>query len=88
MSIHKSLAVASSLTRQRNVFSRFERLTALEKDGKWSPGQSVYGLPKVKTRVKLRKVKKEKKVDDAAAATPAAGAAAAPAAKPAAKAKK
>ncbi len=89
MSIHKSLAVSSSLSRSRNVFTRAERLEALTKEGRWGEGKSVFGLPKVKTRARVRKVKKEKKVEDAAAAAapgaatpaPAAAAAAAPAAK-------
>ncbi len=87
MSLHRSLAVKSALSRSRNVFSRAERLEKLEKEGRWKEGESVFGLPKVKTRLKTRKVKKEKKVEavpGAEGAAPAAGAAAAaPAAAPA-----
>ena len=68
MSIHKSLAVNSALSRSRNVFTRAERLKKLEEQGRWNEGESIYGLPKVKTRTKLRKSKKEKKKEAAEAA--------------------
>ena len=68
MSIHKSLVVNSGLQRARNVLTRVERLEKLAKDGKWSEGSSVYALPKVKARTKVRKSKKEKKAEEAAAA--------------------
>ena len=92
MSIHKSLKVASSLARSRNVFKRGERLEKLSEFGKWDEKKdSVFHLPKVKTTTgkKVGKKKKEKKAEGAegAAAAPAAGAAAKPgaaAAKPAA----
>jgi len=79
MSIHKSLVVNAALARSRNVFTRVERIEKLARDGKWSEGVSVYGLPKVKTRLKVRQVKKAKKVEEGADAA-AAPAAAAPAA--------
>jgi small basic protein (TIGR04137 family) len=80
MSVHKSLVVRSALARARNVFSRSERLAKMAEDGKWKEGESVYGLPKLKTRAKVRKVKKEKKAEAGAeGAAPAEGAAAAPA---------
>lgn len=91
MSIHKSLVVQSALARSRNVFTRAERLEKLSRDGKWTEGDSIFGLPKVKTRLKVRKAKKEKKAEAAEGAAPAEGAAAAPApaaAAPAADAKK
>ena len=83
MSIHKSLVVNAALSRSRNVFTRVERLEKLARDGKWKEGVSVYGLPKVKTRLKARKIKKEKapaEGDAAAAGAPGAAAAPAPAA--------
>ena len=84
MSLHKSLAVKSTLSRSRNVFSRAERIEKLLTEGRWKEGESLFGLPKVKTRLKTRKVKKEKKPAEGAAvegAAPAEGvAAAAPAA--------
>ena len=76
MSVHKSLVVKSGLVRARNVFSRSERLEKLAEAGKWKEGDSVYGLPKFKTRAKVRKVKKEKKAEAGAeGAAPADGAA-------------
>ena len=81
MSVHKSLVVKSALVRARNVFSRAERLAKMTEEGKWKEGDSVYGLPKLKTRAKVRKVKKEKKpAEGAEGAVAAEGAAAAPAA--------
>jgi small basic protein (TIGR04137 family) len=76
MSVHKSLVVRSALTRARNVFTRAERLEKLAETGKWKEGESIFGLPKVKTRGKVRKVKKEKKPEEGAPAEGAAPAAA------------
>ena len=88
MSVHKSLVVRSALARARNVFSRAERLAKMTEEGKWKEGESVYGLPKLKTRAKVRKVKKEKKpAEGAEGAVAAEGAAAGAAAAPAADAK-
>lgn len=67
MSIHRSLKLKNSLARSRNVFRRIERLQILERDGKRSPEDSVYGLPKVRTRFKVAKRrKKEAKKEEAA----------------------
>lgn len=95
MTIHTSLRNRAGLAGQRNVWTRVERLAALKKIGRWHDGETVLGLPKVRTRFKTKAKKKEPKADAAAAAAaPAAkGAApaakaAAPAAKPAAKGKK
>jgi small basic protein (TIGR04137 family) len=79
MSIHSSLKTSQSGGGQRNVWTRIERLLALQKSGKWQQGQRVEGLPKVRTSFKA----KAKKKADAGEAKPAA---AAPAAAPAAKA--
>ncbi len=102
MTIHKSLRVKSTMTRARNVWKRLERVIKLEEDGKFKAGASIFGLPKVKTRLKVKAApkapKKEAAAEGAAAAAapaaagkpaaPAAKAAAAPAAaKPAAKGK-
>jgi small basic protein (TIGR04137 family) len=75
MSVHKSLAIKSTLVRARNVFTRGERLERLSETGKWKEGDSIFALPKVKTRAKVKKVKKEKKAETAEGAAPAAGAA-------------
>lgn len=89
MSIDPSLRVKSGLLQTRNVLSRDERLEKLAKARKWSPGDAVLGLPKVRTVFKQKGKKKEKKEDKAAApgaaAAPAAAAGAKPAAKPSAK---
>jgi len=86
MSIHASLRTRGKLVRERNVWSRLERLLFLEKEGKWKEGDSIFGLPKVRTRLKGAAKKKAKK----AAAEPGAegtAAAAAPATTTAAPAK-
>jgi small basic protein (TIGR04137 family) len=102
VSIHKTLRSKASLTRSRNVFTRWERIEKLKEKGEWNPekGSSVFGLKKVRTvLVKAGKKKKAKKKEEGAegeakpaegAAAPAAGAkpAAGAAAAPAAGAKK
>lgn len=78
MSIHSSLRVASGkLAGTRNVMKRFERLRHLITAGRWTAGESVFGLPKI--RAERRKVKKAAPKEAApaadegqAAATPAA----------------
>lgn len=55
MSIHRSLKVKAGLLRSRNVLKRIERIEALQKKGKWEEGESVYGLPKVRTQFKQPK---------------------------------
>lgn len=47
MSIHKSLAVSSSLVKKRNVLKKDERIEILKKRGLWKDGDSIYKLPKV-----------------------------------------
>ena len=95
MSIDKSLVIKSQLLRRRSVLSRIERIQVLLKDGRWNEGDSVFGLPKVRTAAARKKGKKEKEKEAAPAAataeaaasaekTPAGGGKpAAPAAKPA-----
>jgi small basic protein (TIGR04137 family) len=73
MSIHKSLKVKSGLVRARNVWTRVERLEALKKAGKYGEGDSVYGLPKVRTQLKTKKKPAKKQEADEAAGAPAAG---------------
>ena len=77
MSIHSSLKTSQSGGGQRNVWTRIERLVALQKSGRWAPGQPVEGLPKVRTSFKA---KAKKKAADAGDAKPAAAAPAAKAA--------
>ena len=67
MSIHSSLKNAGGLTGERNVWTRVERIQALKKVGLWQEGDSVLGLPKVRTRFKV-KTKKQLKAEAASAA--------------------
>jgi len=76
MSIHRSLRAGIGLSRERNVWTRLERIEALKKQGKWAEGGSVLGLPKVRTRFKTTARKKAAKAEKE-------GAAGAEAAKPA-----
>ncbi len=73
MSIDRSLKVRSGLLRQRNVWTRAERIEALRKQQKWAEGDSVLGLPKVRT-VWKRKKKPKAKDEDAETATDETGA--------------
>ncbi|MCI0652263.1 MAG: small basic protein [Planctomycetes bacterium] len=95
MTVDKSLRLRASMTRQKNVLSRAQRIAELTRSGKFKAGDtSPFGLPKVRVLVvKKRAKKKEKKAEEgavleagAAAAAPAAAGAAA-GAKPAAAAK-
>ena len=88
MSIHRSLVSRGKLARERNVWTRLERVLYLQKEGKWKEEDSVFGLVKVRTRLKAAVKKKPKKVaaegalGAEGAAIPAATTAPAPAAKP------
>ena len=83
MSIHPSLRGVDTLIGERSVFSRVERLNLLMKQGKFKPeGDSVFGLPKVRTRFKIAGAKKVKAPKAEAAAPAAAAAAPAAPAKP------
>jgi len=64
MSIHSSLKVSGAGAGQRNVWSRMERIAVLKKEGRWQQGDSVEGLPKVRTRFKSKGKKKRKKDED------------------------
>ena len=88
MSVDKSLKLANSLQRQRNVLTRSEQIETLRDRGLWQDGQSIFGLPKVRVRHSKAgtKTKKEDKAAEAAPEAEAAEGAAegeAPAAKPA-----
>jgi small basic protein (TIGR04137 family) len=72
MSIHSSLRGANSLVGERSVWTRVERLQALQKKGKFDPeNDSVYGLPKVRTKFKVAGKKKKAKEEGEAGAAPA-----------------
>ena len=68
MSIHPSLAISEKGKKQRSVLKRSERLRMMLEKGKWREGDSVYGLPKIKTvRIKIKKEKVEKATEATAA---------------------
>ncbi len=58
MSIHSSLKSSSTGAGQRNVWTRVERIAALQKAGRWKQGDEVEGLPKVRTAFKMKAKKK------------------------------
>ena len=60
MTIDKSLKVRAGMMKTRNVLTRAERLEKLKAADRWSEGDSVLGLPKV--RVQKLALKKKKKV--------------------------
>ena len=73
MSIHSSLRVSGGMSGERNVWTRMERIQALRKLGRWQTGNSVLGLPKVRThfRVKSKKQLKADVTKDETAPAPA-----------------
>ena len=65
MTIDKSLKVRRGLITNRSVLTRAERLTKLIEADRWTEGDPVLGLPKVRVRkLALKKKKKVKKEDD------------------------
>lgn len=77
MSIHPSLSASAQNKKHKSVLKRSERLRLMLEKGSWQEGQSVFGLPKIKTvRIKIKKEKAaEKPVEGQVtegAATPAA----------------
>lgn len=85
MSVHKSLVSKMSMSRERNVYKREERLAILKKEGRLKGETHVVGLPKTKVAKALKKAKTEKKKEEGASSSPAKAAPAAAAAAPAAK---
>ncbi|MFH1045984.1 MAG: small basic protein [Candidatus Omnitrophota bacterium] len=86
MSLHPSLVPKGKGKRRHSVMKRYERIKEMLEKEKWKPGDSVYGLAKLKVmRWKAKKVKKAAEAAGAEGTAPEAGAAAKPAAgKPAA----
>jgi len=65
MTIDKSLKVKAGLLRTRNVLTRAERLEKLKTADRWSEGDPIFGLPKVRVvKVSLKKKKKAKKEEE------------------------
>ncbi len=76
MSIHKSLKVKNRHSRARNVLSREERIERLEEEERWSEGNSIFRLAKVRVEtVAPRKRSKEEKPEEAPGEAVAEGAA-------------
>jgi small basic protein (TIGR04137 family) len=61
MSIHKSLKLKNTLERPRSVLTRWERIEQLKDVGTWKAGDDVLGLPKVRTKFKVKSRKLAKK---------------------------
>jgi small basic protein (TIGR04137 family) len=69
MTIDKSLKVRAGMSRSRNVLTRAERIAKLKATEKWSDGDGVLGLPKVRVpKMALKKKKKTKKEEGEAEA--------------------
>ena len=78
MTIDKSLKVKVGSIRARNVLTRGERIAKLKEAERWSEGDSVIGLPKVRVyKLSLKKKKKSKAAEEGAAAAGGAAPAAA-----------
>ena len=78
MTIDKSLRIRSGSVKQRNVLTRVERIAKLKELDRWSAGDGVLGLPKVRVvKLAMKKKKKSKAEGDeaegGAAAKPAGG---------------
>ena len=63
MSIHQSLKLKNTLARQRSVLTRWERIVKLQEEDRWQEGDSVMGLPKVRTKFKVRSRKAAKRAE-------------------------
>lgn len=58
MSIHSSLHGADSLIGERSVLTRIERIEQLKKEGRFDAEEdSPLGLPKVRTKFRVKKKK-------------------------------
>ena len=61
MPIHPSLTISEKDKKARSVLKRSERIRQMQEKNNWKEGDSVYGLPKIKTlRIKIKKEKAEK----------------------------
>lgn len=69
MSIHPSLSVSEKDKKQRSVLKRSERIKTMIEKKQWQEGDSIFGLPKIKTtKIKIKKEKVEKAETTAGAA--------------------
>jgi small basic protein (TIGR04137 family) len=72
MSIHPSLTISEKDKKTRSVLKRIERIRQMQGKGDWKQGDSVYGLPKIKSlRIKIKKDKVEKAATTTEAGAPA-----------------
>ena len=83
MSIHPSLTISEQDKKPRSVLKRSERIRQMMEKGNWKSGDSICGLPKIKSlKIKIKKEKVEKAADaTAVGATAVSAGAAAPGAK-------
>jgi small basic protein (TIGR04137 family) len=73
VSIDKTLKIRLGLSGSRNVLSRDERIARLIEEDRFTPGNSPFGLPKVRVQKAIAGKKKKKTVEEGAAAPAAAG---------------
>lgn len=65
MTLDKSLKIRTGSLSERNVLSRIERLKKLEETDRWTEGDSVFGLAKVRVeKLALKRKKKVKKEEE------------------------
>lgn len=64
MSMHPSLRGVNTLVGERSVYTRVERLQKLLEAGKLEESDSPYGLPKVRTKFKIRTKKKKEDTEE------------------------
>ena len=64
MTIDKSLKIRAGSVKSRNVLTRSERLVKLMETDRWSEGDPVYGIPKVRVQKVSLKKKKKVKTDE------------------------
>ena len=65
MTLDKSLKIRAGAIRNRNVLTRVERIAKLKEADRWSEGDPVLHLPKVRVqKISLKKKKKVKKADE------------------------
>ena len=65
MTIDKSLKVKAGSSRVRNVLKRGERIEQMKQEGRWTDGDGVLGLPKVRVqKIAMKKKKKVKKEEE------------------------
>lgn len=64
MSIHPSLRGVNTLVGERSVLTRVERITQLLKEGKLQEDGVPTGLPKVRTKFKVKGKKKKEETEE------------------------